>query len=116
MKAHATAALVASSGPLAAAPAAERSALLEAAGNGMLAATDQLLALRNQVGLAQAAVERAQAERTAERGAYDLARAKILGADPFDAATAFQALQSQLETVFTVTARLSGLRFANFMR
>jgi flagellar hook-associated protein 3 FlgL len=116
LKAHATAALVAGGGPLDGAPRAVQAAVLGAAGNGMLAASDALLALRSRVGLAQETVERAQAERTAEREAYELARARIVGADPFDAATAFQALQSQLETVFTVTARLSGLRFANFMR
>ena len=35
--------------------------------------------------------------------------------DPLEAASAYQQLQVQLESVFTVTSRLANLRFSNFM-
>ena len=40
----------------------------------------------------------------------------MLGADPLEAASNFQALQAQLEAIYTVTSRLSELRFASFLR
>jgi flagellar hook-associated protein 3 FlgL len=116
LKGHAIAALVAPGGILAAEPVGTRMALIEEGGRQLLAAKDDLLRLRTRVGSAQESVEMAKARGTAEREALDLARARIVGADPYDAASAFQALEAQLETVFTVTARLSGLRFVNFMR
>jgi flagellar hook-associated protein 3 FlgL len=114
LKGHAMAAMVAR-GALAGAPA-EEMALLGAAGRALLASREGLLELRARVGVSQNTVEIAQAERRAEYETYDMARAKIIGADAFVAASAFQAMQAQLESVFTVTARLSTLRFANFIR
>ncbi len=90
--------------------------LLKEAGTQLLDAREGLHGLRARTGVAQNVVETAKAERTAERGVYDLTRARILGADTFEAASTYQALLSQLEATFTVTARLASLRFTNFMR
>ena len=116
LKGHALAALVADGGEFAEAADADRLALLGVAGQVLLGARDDLLALRTRTGSAQASVESARAERNAEREAYDLARTKILGADAYDAATDLEAMKNQLESVFTVTARIGSLRFANFLR
>lgn len=94
----------------------EQLAMLGEAGKQMLAAKEDVLALRAQVGAAQYRVESARAERVSERDTLDLARARIVATDPLEAATAFQSLQSQLESVFTVTSRLANLRFSNFIR
>jgi flagellar hook-associated protein 3 FlgL len=115
LKGLATAAMV-GGGPFEAAPGPDRAVILRDAAGEMLAARDGLLELRARTGRAQEAIEAAKVQRVAERGAYDLARANLLGADPFDAASRFQALQSQLENAYLVTARLATLRFANFMR
>ena len=114
LKGHAMAAVVAR-GALDG-DATAQMALLAASGTQLLYAKEELLALRSGVGMSQEAVENARAQRTGEHDAYDMARAKIVGADPFAAASAFQAFQTQLESVFTVTARVANLRFANFMR
>ena len=45
----------------------------------------------------------------------DLARTKIVATDPLEAASAYQTLEVQLESIYTVTSRLASLRFANFM-
>ncbi len=116
LKGHALAALVAPGGSLAGSPPESRMELLGAAGRQLLGAKEDLLELRTRVGSAQESVEMAKARRTGEREAFELARARIVGADPYDTASMFQALEAQLQTVFTVTARLSGMRFVNFLR
>jgi flagellar hook-associated protein 3 FlgL len=95
---------------------AERMALMGEAGDRLLAAKEGVLDLRSAVGSLQEAVENAKAERNSERETLDLARAKIVATDPLEAASAYQTLQVQLESIYTVTSRLANLRFANFMR
>lgn len=90
--------------------------LLRASGERMLQAKDDVQALRARVGVSQNEVERARAERTAERGALELARAKMVAVDQLEAASTYQTLQVQLESVYIVTSRLSTLRFSNYMR
>jgi flagellar hook-associated protein 3 FlgL len=114
LRSYAMAAVVAR-GALAGAPD-EQLALLREAGGAILNAKEDMLTLRSRVGVSQEAVETARAQRVSEYDTYDLARANIVGADPLLAASRFQTFQAQLESVFTVTARLANLRFANFMR
>ena len=90
--------------------------MLSHASEAMLAAREGMLDLRGQVGSAQEAVERARASRTAERDTLDLARAQLVGVDPLEAASRFQALEAQLASIYEVTARLGKMRFMNFMR
>ncbi len=82
----------------------------------MTEGTNQMLALQATVGVNQSTVERAKAERQAERNSLDLARTAMLEADQLEVASRFQALEAQLESVYTVTARLSQLSFVNYMR
>jgi flagellar hook-associated protein 3 FlgL len=95
---------------------AEQMAMMAESGAQMLAAKEGILDLRAGVGSLQEAVERAKAQRVSERDTLDLARTKIVVTDPLEAASAYQALEVQLEAIYTVTARLANLRFANFMR
>jgi flagellar hook-associated protein 3 FlgL len=113
LRAHATAAVVAD-GALAG-DQAERMAMLAEAGVRTIAAKEGVLALRTDVGIMQERVENAKAARTAERDTLELARAKIVAVDPLEAASAFQQLESQLQSIYMVTARLASLRFSNFM-
>ena len=114
LRAHALAAVV--DGGAFAGDGASQLAMLAAASQRMLEAREDVLALRSRVGVSQNTVERAQAERNSERETLDLARARIVAADPLEAASTYQALEVQLEQIYTVTARLSNLRFMNFMR
>ena len=82
----------------------------------MLAAKEGILDLRAAVGSQQERVERAKAQRVSERDTLDLARSKLMATDPLEAASAYQSLEVQLESIYTVTSRLANLRFANFMR
>ncbi len=56
-----------------------------------------------RVGVSQNTVERARAERTSERDALDLARARMIATDELEAASTYQTLQVQLESIYTVT-------------
>ena len=113
LRAHATAAVVAD-GALAG-DVTERLAMLGAAGERTLDAKEGLLDLRAEVGIRQERVENAKAARTSERETLELARAKIVAVDPLEAASTYQQLEMQLESIYMVTSRLAGLRFANFM-
>lgn len=90
--------------------------VLTAAADRLLDARDNVRMLRTQVGVSQNVMERAHAGRTSERNTFELARTKMIEADPLEAASRYQALEAQLEAIYTVTSRLSQLRFANFMR
>lgn len=113
MRAYATAAVVA--GGALAGDTTARLEVLAASGTRMLEAKEGLLDLRAEVGMRQQQVEDAKAARVSERETLDLARTKIVAADPLEAASNYQMLESQLESIFTVTARLASLRFANYM-
>lgn len=89
--------------------------MLSAAGAAMLGAKEGLLDLRSAVGVTQQALEHAKATRTAEKDTLDLARNAIMTVDPVEAASVFQALETQLQTIFTVTARLSELSYVRYM-
>ena len=89
--------------------------MLGAAADSLLPAKEGLIALRSALGTVQETVENAKAQRVAERETIDLARTALLATDPLEAASTFDALENQLNAIYTVTARLSSLRFLNFM-
>ena len=91
-------------------------ALLGEAAASMLAAKEGLLDLRSDARHAcRRRLETAKAQRTSERETLDLARTAIVATDPLEAASTYQTLEVQLESIYTVTARLASLRFLNFM-
>mgnify|MGYP006193710875 CR=1 FL=1 len=57
-----------------------------------------------------------QARNSAEITALELARAKIVSVDPFEAATKVKEAQTQLEMIYAVTARLSSLSLMEYLR
>jgi flagellar hook-associated protein 3 FlgL len=94
---------------------AERMALLDEGGRSLVAAKEGVADLRTHVGGLQEALEKAKAQRVSERETIDLARSKLMSTDPLEAASTYQALEVQLQSIYTVTARIAGLRFTNFM-
>lgn len=94
----------------------DRMALLSAAGTELLAAKEGALDLSFEIGFDQQTIETAKASRTAESNTLSLARANMIGADYETSTTNYQALESQLDAILTVTARLADLRFTNYMR
>lgn len=89
---------------------------LAESGAQMIEAREGLLDYTNALGLQQEFVESSKARNQAEVETLEMARVNMISADPTDAATAFQALELQLQTVYTVTSRLSELNFLNYLR
>lgn len=100
---------------LAAAPE-QKTLLARAAAEAALAGADRVTTLRAGIGALQARVEEAEVRQAAEATALGLAQAQFTAADPFDTATRLQAAQTQLETLFAVTARQSRLTLTAFLR
>ena len=94
---------------------AERSDLLRRGGGALIANRDALLGEMARVGLNQQLVERAQSETSAAEAALTTARNQLRSADPYQTAAALTESQTQLETLYAVTARLSKLRLVDFL-
>ena len=95
---------------------ADAMALLSASARSTVDATAEFQQLLAEVGISQARVETAKTRAIAESSALDLARAAIVAKDPYEAASEFQAVETQLQSMFMVTARLSRLTLTSFLR
>lgn len=82
----------------------------------LLGAIDGLTMTRARVGAVEARIENATVQNAAERAALELARNELTAVDPYETATALEALYGQMESLYTVTARLSKLSFTDYMR
>ena len=94
---------------------AQRAELATAAGAILLEAADVRGALAARIGTAEERIANATTRNSAEATALQIARLGIVSADPYDAATALTEAESQLDTLYTVTARLSRLSLANYL-
>lgn len=90
--------------------------LVNIAGNALLQNQFDRTFLAGDLGLAQARIEYAHTRNEAEGTALQLARSNLLAVDPYEAATRMEAAQTQLETLYSVTARLSRLSLLDFLR
>ena len=89
---------------------------LQSAAEGLIAAQDGMTELRAEVGQNQARIENAEARAQAERSSFVQARNALVGRDPYEAATRITELETQLQSVYAMTARLSNLSLLNFLR
>lgn len=94
---------------------AGRAVLLKYSGEALLASGGDLAAARARVGTVEARIAGAGARNAAEASALQIARNGLLAADPYDTASALQAVQTQIETLYTLTARLSRLSLTDYL-
>ena len=94
----------------------EASTFLRRAGERMLNAERGLADLQGQIGLDEARLERAETEGATERIALETARQALIGADPYETAGQLQAIDAQIRSLYTVTARLSQLSLTAYLR
>lgn len=94
----------------------DRTALLSEASARALDAGVPLTDMRAALGQQEALIERRQANSAARTTALSITRNETDAADPFETAGALQEVQVQLETHYAVTARLSQLNLANYLR
>ena len=95
---------------------ADKQTLLMSSGESLLAGQDGLIGLRADIGLLQERIEDAGVRNASRQSAFELARVDIIAADPFETASQLESTRAQLEALYTVTARLSGLTLTSFLR
>jgi len=94
----------------------EHPALLSSAGQSVIEGQNALTGLQRDIGSVQAALSREDTAATAERVAYEDAKATITSVDPYEAAAELEAVQFQIETLYVLTARMSQLRLSDYLR
>jgi flagellar hook-associated protein 3 FlgL len=92
-----------------------KAALLSEAGRRVTAGTAAVTLRRADVGLVEAAVERAAARNASEVTAMSLARSEILAADPYETATALSQTEASLQNLYALTSRLSRLSLTDYL-
>lgn len=100
---------------LPAAPA-ERADLARIAGETLMESQTGRALLAARVGTIEARIEAAATRNAAEASGLEIARAGLLSVDPYETATALERTQTQLETLYAITARLSRLSLVDFLR
>jgi flagellar hook-associated protein 3 FlgL len=90
-------------------------ALLEEAGARLFDASSNLVAVQARVGFTEMLVSDAIAQNVSQETSLSILRNDLIAADPFDTASKLQAVQLQLETHFTVTARMSQLSLLRYI-
>ncbi len=93
-----------------------RAALTRAAGDMTMSAAGAATALAARVGSIEAQIDDCATRNSAETAALGIARTAMTAADPYDTATALEAVQAQIETLYTLTARLSALKLTDYLR
>ena len=94
----------------------ERLELLGSAASAGIAARDEVINLRATIGVAEERIETAQVRTEAEKTVLELSRNRFVLRDQFEAAAEFTALETQLQSIFTITSRLSSLSLSGFLR
>ncbi|WP_245764245.1 flagellin [Sulfitobacter marinus] len=85
------------------------------AGTSLLGASDSLTSLRAEVGVLEARLDSAATRNATEMSAIELEKSALLQADPYEAATKLEEVQFQLQSIYSVTVRMSKLSLANFL-
>ena len=93
----------------------DQSALFTLTGQDMLIGRDDVVALQSDVGFAQARIDTISVRNAAEVTSLNLARNTLLEADPFETATKLEEVQFQLQSLYSVTVRMSQLSLVNYL-
>lgn len=93
----------------------DRTALARDMGTGLLSGQDGVTQLRAQLGFAEERIAQARSRTDAEITSLGIARNDLVSVDIFESATALEQVQSQLEILYTITARTARLNLASFL-
>lgn len=92
-----------------------RSAIGRQAGEWMQEGYDALTDLRSVLGVTEGRVETALTRHRATQTTLGMERAEMVNADPFEAAIELQSVETRLETLYLMTARLQRLTLAEYL-
>lgn len=93
-----------------------QAALIQRSGEVLAAGQNSRALMAGRLGTAEGQIDDALSRNAAEVSALQIARLSLVSADPYDAAARLQEAQGQLETLYTLTARLSRLSLVDFLR
>ncbi|MCE8522898.1 flagellar biosynthesis protein FlgL [Ruegeria pomeroyi] len=93
-----------------------KTALFKQIGVDLLGTRDGIVTLQAEIGDAEARIEKAAARNGAAKSGLERARGELVGADPYETAIRLEAVQYQLESLYTTTVRNSRLSLVNFLR
>lgn len=93
----------------------QRANLATKAGEQLLSAQPGWTGLQSRLGVAEELIAEAESRNAAESSALQIARSNLISVDPYETATALQATQIQLETLYSITARLSRLSLTEYL-
>lgn len=96
--------------------ATERGRLAQQAGQQLVSTEDARTTLAARIGTVEAQIEAARSRNSAEETSLGILRSDIGSVDPYEAGTRLEAIQSQLESLYLVTARVSRLSLAEYLR
>ena len=94
----------------------EKRAVLKAAGTVLMNNTSAFADEIGGIGYIQQTIERAQTEGGASIAVYETMRNELRLADPYQTAAAITEAETQLDTLYAVTARLSKLKLVDYLR
>ena len=92
-----------------------KSMLIQAAGERIVTADGEMATLRSELGAVEAIISDAQTRNAAQKASLELAKSELIGVDPYDTATALDAVESQIETLYKLTTRISQLSLTDYM-
>ncbi|WP_298258987.1 hypothetical protein [uncultured Litoreibacter sp.] len=93
----------------------EKQALLVQAGEQLITSEGELINMQRDTGRIEAALGEAGVSDSVERGVLEMAKSKIVYADPFETASELEAVQFQIESLYVLTARTSQLRLSDYI-
>jgi flagellar hook-associated protein 3 FlgL len=96
--------------------AAEENAVQQRAMTGLLESGAALAALQARVGDVQEALDQRLTRLSVARDRLELARQEMVGVDSYKAAMALEQSRVQLESIYTVTARIARLSLTEYLR
>jgi flagellar hook-associated protein 3 FlgL len=94
----------------------ERARLAQTAGQTLHRTGDARITLAARIGTVEAQIEAARTRNSAEETSLGILRSDIGSVDPYEAATRLETIRAQLESLYLVTARVSRLSLAEYLR
>lgn len=95
---------------------AERLTLLKSAASGLIGASSGLVTVQADLGASQQRLDEVEAQAVLELQMLETVKNDIISADPYEVATQLEAAQTQLESLYLVTARTSRLNLSEYLR
>lgn len=90
--------------------------LLIAAGETLTFGKDLLTAERARIGFSEETLKKETAQNAAETSALSITKNNLISAEPFEAALSLKEMESTLNNLYTLTARLSSLKLTDYLR